>query len=187
MSRFPLEPMSSRILLAAFEHGCPSDVITLLAALSVEHLVLSPASKREEAATAHAPFRHPSGDHATLLNMVRAYDNLGPHEDKRQWALDHFLSVKGLPQVDRARKQLQQRCARLDLDWTPSCGDDLERVVMACASGLVTQAALKQPDGHYRTLMGMTVCCRSADGAADGRRTFSSTRRRSCTVVGRTS
>jgi HrpA-like RNA helicase len=44
MSRFPLEPNISRMLIAANDNGCTDEVLTIAAMLSAENIWLSPAT-----------------------------------------------------------------------------------------------------------------------------------------------
>lgn len=153
MALFPLEPRYARILLASFDHGCPSDIIDILSALFAENLVLSPAAKREEASEKQKIFHHRHGDHLMLLNVVRAYESL-PTSERARWAQEHFISQKALNSMERIRKQLRTRCERLELDWRPSCGDETDGILLSCATGLASSTAIRQPDGKYQTTAG---------------------------------
>lgn len=61
------------IVSLAQEYGCSEEVVTVIALLSVDSVLFSPASQREKAAAAHAKFYSPHGDHMTLLNIYSAY------------------------------------------------------------------------------------------------------------------
>ena len=57
MAALPLAPTHARALMAAPEHGCVPEVLSLLAILSVDGAIFfAPAAQREAAADAKRPF-----------------------------------------------------------------------------------------------------------------------------------
>ncbi len=52
---------------------CSEEIITIIAILSGESILLTPTHKREEAIQARKKFSTSEGDHLTLLKIFRAY------------------------------------------------------------------------------------------------------------------
>ena len=73
MSIFPLDPRYSRAILSAEELGCTEEVITIVSMLSGDTILVTPASKKEEAITSRKHFISSEGDHITYLKIFRAY------------------------------------------------------------------------------------------------------------------
>merc|ERR1719341_2064753 len=107
MAQFPLEPQFSRTLLAAEELGCAGDALTLVSILSSEGLWFRPSRQSTEhveaADEAHRQFTHSLGDHLTLLNAYRAWEENG---GKAEWSKANFLHHRALRQARDIRGQL---------------------------------------------------------------------------------
>lgn len=55
------------------EYGCSEEVVTVVALLSVDSVLYTPADQRERALAAREKFTCSEGDHLTLLNIHRGY------------------------------------------------------------------------------------------------------------------
>ncbi|KAK4051658.1 Salivary acidic proline-rich phosphoprotein 1/2 [Microbotryomycetes sp. JL201] len=155
MASLPLEPSYARILLASFEQGCPRDVIDLVALLGSRDTLLNQSiATRDAAAAARRKFMHRTGDHLTLLNILRAYEDV-PVAERKSWCREHFINVRAITQVLDARKQLRERCERMSFAWDTSNPDDTEHesVLISLVAGLFNNTALLQADGTYKQLM----------------------------------
>lgn len=97
MAHLPLEPHLARAILSSpvnqplqtwfhcvlvttsspslqQEHGCSEEVLSIVALLSVDSLLYTPAAEqREKALAAREKFTSPEGDHVMLLNVYRGY------------------------------------------------------------------------------------------------------------------
>jgi len=164
MAALPLEPKQAKVLLASFEHGCSAEIIDLLSLLGSADAILSvPFQHREAAGAARSKFIHRSGDHMMLLNILKAYEeiceSMPSAKERKAWCKDHYLSIKTLSQVLDARGQLRDRVHRLDssLDCTLSAGDNEEPILLCLLAGLITNTAMRMPDGRYRRTTGSMV------------------------------
>ena len=79
MSRFPLDPMAAKALLAAAAERCVGDVCGALAMLDCEGLFFAPRGKAREAGAARARFVAADGDHAMLLRIFQARSLASPY------------------------------------------------------------------------------------------------------------
>ena len=113
MAAFPLEPPLARALIASAELGCTSEVLTILSVLSASSkLFVDTHDARDEAADARKKFRHPSGDHLTVLNVVRAYEDVSRDDTKKgrkEWSstsapetlpVPHFILFTGSAHIE---------------------------------------------------------------------------------------
>jgi ATP-dependent RNA helicase DHX33 len=161
MAFFPLEPIYARTVVASKDMGCTLEVIDIISVLSAtSKLFVDITEQREAAADARRMFRHPSGDHLTILNAVRSYTEVAAEGKaaRKAWCRMHFLNERTLLEAVSIRNQLRQTCGRMGIDWKVSCGDSEEPVIKSLAHGLAQNSAFLQPDGSYKQTMGQSVC-----------------------------
>ncbi|OSD02413.1 P-loop containing nucleoside triphosphate hydrolase protein [Trametes coccinea BRFM310] len=161
MAAFPLEPPFARALVASIELGCTAEVLSIISVLSASsHLFVDTTEARDAAADARRKFRHLSGDHLTVLNVVRAYEEVAASESKagrRDWCRKMFLNERCLAEAMNIRAQLRDVCTRMKIDWRASAGDNEGPVLKALLQGLVLNTAFLRPDGSYKQVMGPSV------------------------------
>jgi len=172
MSAFPLEPSLSLVVISSKARACTAEILDIVSLLtSTAKLFVDSADTREAAADARKKFLHRDGDHLTLLNVFRSYEdvlsgntnaatsranrastNTATRRATREWCKVHFLNEKALTEAQTIRTQLRGNCEREGIDWKVSCGDDAEPVLKCLLDGLFRKAALKAPDGTYRQI-----------------------------------
>jgi len=98
MARLPVDPRLSRMLLAAAEAGCLAEITVLAAALSIQDPRERPTGKETQADQAHAPFKDPSSDFITLLNIWNTYHAAKKEQGSigrmRTYCKKNFLSFR---------------------------------------------------------------------------------------------
>ncbi|KAK0485634.1 ATP-dependent RNA helicase Prh1 [Armillaria novae-zelandiae] len=160
MAAFPLEPIHARAILASKDYGCTSDILSIISILSASSkLYIDNSEQREMIIDSRRKFRHPSGDHITLLNVVHAYEEISASENKisrKEWCKKHFLNERTLLEAKEIKAQLKQVCVRVDVDPNASCGDE-EPILKSLGHGLVQNSAFLQPDGSYKQTMGPSI------------------------------
>ncbi|KAK0504933.1 ATP-dependent RNA helicase Prh1 [Armillaria luteobubalina] len=160
MAAFPLEPIHARAILASKDYGCTSDILSIVSILSASSkLYIDNSEQREMIIDSRHKFRHPSGDHLTLLNVARAYEEISASENKisrKEWCKKHFLNERTLLEAKEIRAQLKQVCVRVDVDPNASCSDE-EPILKSLGHGLVQNSAFLQPDGSYKQTMGPSI------------------------------
>ncbi|TFK69515.1 P-loop containing nucleoside triphosphate hydrolase protein [Pluteus cervinus] len=161
MAHFPLEPAYARAVIASKEYGCTSEVLDIISILSSSSkLFLDISEQREAAAEARLKFKHSSGDHLTILNVVRAYHDISQSEAKaarKDWCRKHFLNERTLLEANNIREQLRRVCSRLHIDYNTTCRDDEQPIIRSIAHGLVQNSAFIQPDGSYKQSMAQSL------------------------------
>ena len=122
--------------------------------LSVDPIFFVPSDKREEAAAAKKQFLSYDGDHATLLNTLKAYTEDG-QSDMQRWCSDNFVHQRSLKQVLDIRNQLESFCKEQQIltTETPQPSNDAVESLLKCLlGGFFRNVAIRQHDGTYRTL-----------------------------------
>ena len=95
LAKLPTDPKLARMLLAAAENHCLTEVAIIVAALSIQDPREKPADKMQQADTKHAIFRHEESDFLTLLNIWNVFEEQKKHLSNnklRKYCRDHFLS-----------------------------------------------------------------------------------------------
>lgn len=161
MAAFPVEPNHARSIVASKENGCTKEVLEIISVLSsTSKVFLDITEQRDAAAEARKMFRHHTGDHMSILNAVRAFQDISNSESRaarRDWCRSHFLNERTLLEASKIREQLARTCRRQGIDPDVSCGDQEEPVLRCMHDGLVHQTALLRPDKSYKQVMGQSV------------------------------
>jgi len=160
ISMLPLDPPLAAMVVLSGEHGCTREVLDIVSVLSSSAAVFFDASSpdaRESAAEARAKFKHASGDHMTLRNVLVAYEQVCTERDQgrpKDWCARQFVNERALREARDIRKQLEGVCERLELDIAGSCGDDSDPVLRCVLRGSFLNSAMLQPDGSYKQTIG---------------------------------
>lgn len=96
MARFPVDPRFGRILLAAAERHCLSEILIIVSALSIQDPRERPLQHQQAADALHARFKHPESDFLAWVNLWNFY------EEERQ---------------DIGRNRLGKFCRKNFLSW----------------------------------------------------------------------
>lgn len=151
MSKFPLDPRFSKILITAQQYGCLQEALTVVSLLSGESILINPVTKQAEAQNVRQKFCSAYGDHVTLLNIFREFDTVGQN-NRRTWCHEHFINMRNILHAREIRAQLEQVCKKCDLGVMSSCGGDLDRLRKCLVMGLFMNVAELVRDHHYITL-----------------------------------
>ncbi|MGR9052139.1 MAG: ATP-dependent RNA helicase HrpA [Gammaproteobacteria bacterium] len=95
LAKFPTDPKLARMLLAADENHCLTEVSIIVAALSIQDPREKPADKLQQAEAKHAVYKHEESDFLTLLNLWNAFEEQKKHLSNnklRKYCRDRFLS-----------------------------------------------------------------------------------------------
>lgn len=154
MAQYPLDPRFSKILISAPNYGCLEEALTIVALLSSESILLNPPSKREAAQNARQKFCSAYGDHVTLLNIYREFNNVGQNS-RRTWCHEHFIHMRNLIYAREIRSQLEEICRKCGLALS-SCGSQMDQIRKCLLTGLFMNVAELHRDKQYITVR-MTV------------------------------
>uniref|UniRef100_A0A8C8FPN0 Helicase ATP-binding domain-containing protein n=1 Tax=Oncorhynchus tshawytscha TaxID=74940 RepID=A0A8C8FPN0_ONCTS len=117
ISELPLDAQMAKALLASCEFDCVNEVVTIAAMLSAPSCFLEPPDGRtQEVQQCHRKFRHPEGDHFTLINIYNAFKYSQRETcDVEKWCQDYHLNHRALQTADAIRSELTDILKRIEL------------------------------------------------------------------------
>ncbi|TCD63346.1 DEAH-box ATP-dependent RNA helicase prp22 [Steccherinum ochraceum] len=149
MADFPMEPSLAKMLIASVELGCSEEILSIVAMLSVQSVFYRPKEKQGQADSKKAKFHQPEGDHLTLLTV---YNGWKASSFSNPWCYENFIQARSMRRAQDVRKQLLGIMDRYKHDIVSS-GKDFNRVRRAICSGFFRNAAKKDPQEGYKTLV----------------------------------
>ncbi|PIL31326.1 hypothetical protein GSI_06024 [Ganoderma sinense ZZ0214-1] len=149
MADFPMEPPLAKMLIASVELGCSEEILSIVAMLSVQSVFYRPKEKQGQADSKKAKFHQPEGDHLTLLTV---YNGWKASNFSNPWCYENFIQARSMRRAQDVRKQLLGIMDRYKHDIL-SAGKDYNRVRRAICSGYFRNAAKKDPQEGYKTLV----------------------------------
>ncbi|XP_070505964.1 ATP-dependent RNA helicase DHX8 [Chironomus tepperi] len=153
MAEFPLEPNLSKMLIMSVALQCSDEILTIVSMLSVQNVFYRPKDKQALADQKKAKFNQIEGDHLTLLAVYNSWKN---NKFSNAWCYENFVQVRTLKRAQDVRKQLLGIMDRHKLDVV-SAGKNSVRVQKTICSGFFRNAAKKDPQEGYRTLVDAQV------------------------------
>ncbi|KAF5209341.1 DEAH-box ATP-dependent RNA helicase prp22 [Clavispora lusitaniae] len=151
MADFPMEPALAKTVLASVDLSCASDVLSVVAMLSVQNVFYRPKDKQAAADQRKQRFHSVHGDHLTLLNVFRGWEQSGR---SRSWCAENFVQERAMWRAFEVRKQLAAIMVRFRLDVH---GSDASAVRKAFCAGYFRNSAKRDPhEGIFTTLVDQT-------------------------------
>lgn len=155
-SEFPLDPTLAVMLIHSPEFFCSNEILSITSLLSVPQIFVRPANKRREADEMKNLFRHPDGDHLTLLNVYHAFKGvMNRGDDAKKWCHEHYLSHRHLSSADNVRMQLKRIMETQEIQLVSKDFNDKNyytNIRRALVAGFFMQVARKENKSVYRTL-----------------------------------
>ncbi|KAK3789393.1 hypothetical protein RRG08_005541 [Elysia crispata] len=153
MAEFPLEPMLSKMLIMSVHLACSDEILTVVSMLSIQNVFYRPKDKQAIADSKKAKFHQAEGDHLTLLAVYNSWKN---NKFSSPWCYENFVQIRTLKRAQDVRKQMLGIMDRHKLDVV-SCGKNTVRVQKAICSGFFRNAAKKDPQEGYKTIVDSQV------------------------------
>lgn len=149
MAEFPLEPNLSKMLILSVDMGCSEEILTITSMLSVENPFYRPKDKQAQADMRKAKFHQAEGDHLTLLTVYNGWE---ASRFSNPWCFENFIQARSMRRAQDVRKQLVMIMDRYRL-LLISAGKNYKIIGKAITAGFFTNAAKKDPQEGYRTLV----------------------------------
>ena len=153
LSRLPVDPKIGRMLIAAREFNCLSEMVILAAALSIQDPRDRPQDKRQESDRAHEEFRDDASDFVQLINLWKFFDEAFAHKKSNrklyETCREHFLSYVRMREWRDLAGQLREMAGDLKIrdNSTPATYEQMHRALL---TGLIGNVGVKALDGdHY--------------------------------------
>ena len=151
LARLPLDPRVARMLVAAREGRCLSQVRIVAAALSVQ----DPRERRLERAAAaderHARFADEQSDFLSYLKLWKLQDEPG----LRRLCRDNFLSYPRMREWRDVHEQLKETLDGPDASVRPEKDEGYRAIHRALLAGLLGNVGLRDEDGAYTGARGI--------------------------------
>lgn len=122
LARLPLDPTLGKMLLTANLHGCLSEVLVIVAALSMQDIRLRPLEAQEQADYFHNRFVNPDSDFLTYLTLwhyLRTQQENLSGAALRRLCHREFLHYLRWREWQDLTSQLRQSCRELGLKIHP--------------------------------------------------------------------
>lgn len=149
MADFPMEPALAKVVIYSVEMGCSDEILSIVAMLSVQNVFYRPKEKQQQADQKKAKFFDPHGDHLTLLNV---YNGWKQSKFSNPWCFENFIQARSMRRAQDVRQQLVSIMERYKHPIV-SCGRNTMKVRQALCSGFFRNAARKDPQEGYKTLI----------------------------------
>ncbi len=156
LSRLPVDPRIGRIVLAADEEQCLSEVLVIAAALEIQDPRLRPVDHEKAADEAHQQFLHEQSDFLTYLNLWDFYHGLRKKLSRNQLrkaCRQNFLSYNRMREWVDIHRQLLQLAQNAGLQ-TRARRDDEGAIHRAVLCGMLSQIAWRKDAVEYTTAGG---------------------------------
>ena len=149
MSKLPVSPYAARSIIESWKLQCPTAVITICSVLEAgSPLFFTPKDESHKAAmTSIKAFWDKAGDHMTILNVYRAWEQSGY---SRQWCLENHVQHRTLLRAKDIREQLFDVCEQMGMDCEEK--ESVENVSKAFVYGFFSNSAYLGDDGLYYTI-----------------------------------
>lgn len=149
MAEFPLEPNLSKMLILSVDLGCSEEILTITSMLSVDNPFYRPKDKQAQADMRKAKFHQAEGDHLTFLAVYKGWE---ASKFSNPWCFENFIQARAMRRAQDVRKQLVTIMDRYKLDLV-SAGKNYKLICKAITAGFFMNAAKKDPQEGYRTLV----------------------------------
>jgi ATP-dependent helicase HrpA len=145
LAQLPIDPRLARMVLAANDHGCVTEVLVIAAALSIQDPRERPADAEQAADASHARFRDANSDFLGFLNLwryLREQQNALSGNQFRKLCRSEFLNYLRVREWQDLRGQLRQIVRNLGLTENETPADE-QHVHRALLAGLLSHVGLK--------------------------------------------
>jgi len=157
MADFPVDPHLSRTVIAGAERRCLSEVLAIIAMLSVPPPFSRPRYAQKAADKAHKYFASGYGDHLSLLNAYQAYTSAS---SKAEFCRENYLSERNMKQAENVRRQLAGIARNAGLHDEEGSEMLTLSIRKAFIEGFFMQCAhLDETGKHYLTVRDQQMVC----------------------------
>ncbi len=152
ISRLPLDPRLARMILAAREQNCLSEILVIAAVLEAADPRDRPLDKAQAADEKHTLFRDDKSDFLSYLKLWRTWREQARHLSQnklRKWCRDHFVSWLRMREWADIHRQLHEQVTSMGMH----CNDtdaDYRAIHCALLSGLLGNIAFQIEPGEYQ-------------------------------------
>ncbi len=161
MSRLPISPTVSRMVLQAEKEGAVREVLVIAAAISIQDPRIRPEGEEKQADQAHRRFRNKDSDFLSLLRIWDEFhdtlEKMKTQRSVRKFCKSHYLSYNRMREWRDIHTQLRQSVREIDGFQMHQKEADYDAIHRSVVSGLLSNAAQKKEGNQYRAARGRDV------------------------------
>lgn len=151
MSRLPVEPRISRMLLQAKKQKALREVLIIASALSVQDPRDRPADKKQAADQKHKEMAHEESDFLSFVNLWDAFEEQRQelsNSQLRKWCQKRFVNYMRMREWRDIHKQLTILCREMEFKFNvePASYENVHKSLLA---GLLSHIAQKEEGAEY--------------------------------------
>jgi ATP-dependent helicase HrpA len=150
MARLPLDPRLARALLESKRFHAQSEVLAIVAGLSVPDPRIASSDGADEGPAATAAFEDSKSEFSAVVKLWRAYRKAreGPRRELRRWCKERGLSLLRLSEWEDVYTQVVDRAAELGIvaQRKPASFTGVHRALLA---GFCTMVGTRGEEGVY--------------------------------------
>lgn len=149
LAKFPTDPRIARMIMAARQENCLSEVLIIASALSLQDPRDRPFEHQQAADQAHQPFRDDRSDFISYLKLWDFYDELLKHKKSNKKLIEqcqkNFISHRRMREWREIHGQLHTLISEMGLrpNQTPASYDEIHRALL---SGLLGNIGFKSDE-----------------------------------------
>jgi ATP-dependent helicase HrpA len=150
MARLPLDPRLARALLESRRYRAESELLALVAGLSVPDVRLSTVKDESSEDDPAAAFDDPRSEFSGLVRLWRSYRKArqGPRRELRRWCKERQLSLLRLSEWDDVYAQVADRAAEINI--VPQArAASYAAVHRSLLAGFCTNVGVRGEEGEY--------------------------------------
>ncbi|MDR3301705.1 MAG: ATP-dependent RNA helicase [Spirochaetaceae bacterium] len=149
MTRFPLAPRQSRIIVEAILHypDVTAETIVAAAFLSTSSPYILPPGEETDARRAHHSFRDKDGDFVSYLKLYNAYKVA---QSKAHFCQKYYLDERAMAEIANVIEQLELIVSEMGVPILS--GGSIEDYLTAVSRGLIQFVCVRQGRELYRSL-----------------------------------
>lgn len=153
LAKFPIDPKIARMILAAKQENCLSEILIIASVLSLADPRERPFDQQEAADRAHLPFHDERSDFIGLLKLWSFFDELLKHKKSKKKLItqcqEHFISYRKMREWREIYGQLHTLVLEFGLkpNQVAANYDEIHRALLA---GLLSNVGFKsENEGEY--------------------------------------
>ncbi len=151
IARLPLDPRLARMVLAARDGNCLSEVLVIVSALEVVDPRERPLDQAQAADEKHALFKDEKSDFLAYLNLWIAFREQRRHLSQnklRKWCRQHFLSYLRMREWSDVHRQLLSQVKAMGVSCNADRAD-YRAIHCALLTGLLGNLGFQLEAGEY--------------------------------------
>ncbi len=152
LARLPIDPRIGRMILAAHEECCLTEVLIIAAVLSTQDPRERPLEAQQKADAKHASYKDERSDFLSFLKLWTAYHNNNKKnlsENKlKKFCKSEFISYMRMRDWRDVHKQLTEQVTQMELKLNDNPAD-YANIHRALLTGLLSHVGLKQEGREF--------------------------------------